>query len=61
MADTPGNQPTRPPPRATPAMVAKRSQALAELRGMGGLKEAIPDPLAWQKELREDVKLPGRD
>lgn len=48
-------------PKATPEMVARRSEALKQLRAMGGLQEAIPDPVAWQKEMREDVKLPGRD
>ena len=61
MADATEGKPKRQLPRATPEMVAKRSEALAQLRGMGGLKEVIPDPVAWQKELREDVKLPGRD
>ena len=50
----------RQPPVATPEMVARRVAALAELRAMGGLKEVIPNPMAWQQEMREDVVLPGR-
>jgi len=26
----------------------------------GNLKKTIPDPVAWQKEIRKDRKLPGR-
>ena len=47
-------------PAATPEMLARRASALASLRGMGGLKDVIPDPAAWQREIREDVVLPGR-
>ncbi len=46
---------------ATPEMVAARKKAYAELRAMGGLRDVIPDPAAWQREIREDVVLPGRD
>jgi hypothetical protein len=28
---------------------------------MGGLKDVIPDPVAWQREIRENVVLPGRE
>jgi len=35
--------------------------ALLELRKLGGLREAIPDPSAWQREQREDRPLPGRE
>jgi hypothetical protein len=42
-------------------MVARRMQAFAELRVMGGLMDVIPDPVACQKEMREDVVLPGRE
>lgn len=48
-------------PKATPEMMATRSEALAKLRATGGLKAVIPDPAAWQKEIREDKKLPGRE
>ncbi len=36
-------------------------QALKELRKLGGLRHVIPDPVAWQKEQRQDRPLPGRD
>jgi hypothetical protein len=42
-------------------MLAKRAAALESLRAMGGLKDVIPDPAAWQREIREDVVLPGHD
>jgi hypothetical protein len=47
--------------RATPEMVARRKAALRELRGLGGLRDVIPDPAAWQRETRQDRPLPGRD
>jgi hypothetical protein len=46
---------------ATPEMIARRKQTLEKLRALGGLTHAIPDPVAWQKELRKDALLPGRD
>ena len=48
-------------PRATPEMVARRKAALQRLRELGGLRDAIPDPVAWQQEIRKDRPLPGRD
>lgn len=35
--------------------------AFKELRKIGGLRDLIPDPIAWQRELRKDRPLPGRD
>ena len=35
--------------------------AMRELRALGGLKEVIPDPVAWQREMRQDRPLPGRE
>lgn len=35
--------------------------ALKELRKLGGLRDVIPDPVAWQRELRKDRPLPGRN
>ena len=46
--------------RATPDEVARRNAALAELRGLGGLRDVIPDPMEWQREMRRDRSLPGR-
>lgn len=48
-------------PRATPDMLRQRKEALATLRALGGLKDVIPDPVAWQREQREDRPLPGRE
>ena len=47
-------------PSATPEMLARRKAAYAGLRALGGLSDAIPDPVAWQREIREDRTLPGR-
>mgnify|MGYP000953309660 CR=1 FL=1 len=33
------------------AKLARRKAAYAELHSLGGLKDAIPDPAAWQREL----------
>ena len=41
--------------------VARRKIALRELRELGGLTDVIPDPAAWQLEMRQDRTLPGRD
>ena len=49
------------PNLATPKMLHQRREALAALRKLGGLQDVIPDPMAWQRELREDRPLPGRD
>ena len=49
------------PRLATPEMLGQRREALAALRALGGLKDVIPDPAAWQREQREDRPLPGRE
>ena len=49
------------PRLATPEMLGRRREALATLRALGGLKDLIPDPAAWQREQREDRPLPGRE
>jgi hypothetical protein len=61
MTDATEGKPKRQIPTATPEMIAKRVEALGELRAIGGLKNVIPDPVAWQKEMREDSTLPGRE
>lgn len=48
-------------PRATPEMMQQRREALQALRELGGLRDAIPDPAAWQREGRRDRPLPDRD
>ncbi|MBN8421867.1 MAG: hypothetical protein J0L73_23320 [Verrucomicrobia bacterium] len=54
------SKPRRMAPTATPEMLAKRAEALEGLRAMGGLKDVIPDPAAWQREAREEVILPDQ-
>jgi len=44
-------------PVATPEMLAKRVAAFEGLRELGGLGGMIPDPLAWQREMREESPL----
>ncbi len=41
-------------PTVSRAMVAQRKAALQKLRGLGGLRQWIADPAAWQRELRQD-------
>jgi hypothetical protein len=38
----------------------RRAEALERLAARGGVA-SIPDPLAWEREMREDRPLPGRD
>ena len=45
---------------ATPEMLEQRREAFATLRALGGLRDVIPDPVAWQREQRKDRPLPGR-
>ena len=45
---------------ATPAMVAQREAALEKIRKLNPYGH-ITDPVAWQREIREDCPLPGRD
>jgi hypothetical protein len=45
---------------AAPAATGTVLDALRELR-TAGLGELIPDPVAWQRELRQDRPLPGRE
>ena len=37
-----------------------RMKAIEDLAALGGIK-SIPDPVAWQREMRKDRPLPGRD
>ncbi len=39
---------------------AKAAAALREIAKRGGVPE-IPDPVAWQREIRKDRPLPGRE
>jgi hypothetical protein len=48
-------------PRAEPDQIARRKTALRELRNLGGLNDVVPDPMEWQREMRHERPLPGRD
>lgn len=53
----------KPEPVSEEARRAQRQlavAALAELAAAGGIS-SIPDPAAWQREIRQDRALPGRD
>jgi len=39
---------------------AGMAAALREIAARGGIR-SIPDPVAWQREIREDRPLPGRE
>ena len=45
---------------ATPEMIEQRMAALERVRKLNPYRD-IADPVAWQREMREDVKLPGRE
>ena len=47
-------------PRATPEMLRKRKEAFERLRQLNPFRD-IEDPVAWQREMRKDRPLPGRD
>lgn len=46
--------------RATPDMVRQRMEALEQLSELNPFR-TIADPVAWQREIRQDRPLPGRD
>lgn len=45
---------------ATPEMIAARMAALEEVRKLNPYRD-LADPVEWQREIREDVVLPGRE
>jgi len=45
---------------ATPEMIARRVTALEKIRKLNPYRD-ITDPVEWQREIREDRPLPGRD
>lgn len=53
-------KPKRQIPTATPEMIAQRMAALEEVRKLNPYRD-ITDPVAWQREVRKDVVLPGRE
>jgi hypothetical protein len=48
-------------PQASSEMLSRRKDAFRRLRESGGLRQIVPDPLSWQKSLREERPLPGRN
>ena len=46
--------------QATPEMLRRRQEAFQKLRQLNPFRD-IPDPVAWQKDIRKDRPLPGRD
>lgn len=53
-------KPKRQIPKATPEMIAQRAAAFEKLRELNPYRD-ITDTVAWQREIREDVVLPGRE
>ena len=48
-------------PKTWPKPDGKRMvAALEQIAALGGVR-SIPDPVAWQQEIREDRPLPGRE
>jgi hypothetical protein len=47
-------------PTATPEMLAKRQAAFEAVRKLNPYRD-ITDPVAWQREIREDVFRQGRE
>jgi hypothetical protein len=47
-------------PTATPEMVQRRMAALARVRALDPYRD-VDDPVAWQREIRKDRPLPGRE
>jgi hypothetical protein len=45
---------------ASDSEIKKRLEALEQLRKLNPFRE-IADPVAWQREIRKDRPLPGRD
>ena len=48
------------PPRRTEADGKKAVAVLRRIAARGTLREAISDPVAWQREIRQDRVLPDR-
>jgi hypothetical protein len=45
---------------ATPEMIARRATALEKVRQHNPYRE-IEEPVGWQRDIRQDRPLPGRD
>lgn len=52
--------PRKQVPGVTPEMIEQRLAAFEKLREMNPYRD-LADPAAWQREIREDVVLPGRE
>ena len=59
-ADEPTAPPRRLLPVATPEAIARREKAFETLRKVNPYRD-IEDPGAWQREIRKDRPLPGRE
>ena len=59
-ADTPATARRHETPEEHAARLADAVSALEELAMAGGIA-SIPDPSAWQRDIREDRPLPGRE
>ena len=53
-------KPRRQKLTATPEMLAQRATALEKVRQLNHYRE-IEDPVEWQRDIRQDHPLPGRD
>lgn len=53
-------KPKRRKRSATPEMLARRATALEKVRELNPYRE-IEDPVGWQRDIRQDRPLPGRD
>lgn len=53
-------KPTRQKLTATPEMIARRVTALEAIRKLNPYRD-MTDPVGWQREIRCDRPLPGRD
>ncbi len=58
--ETMEDKPKRQKLTASPEMIARREAALENVRKLDPYRD-ITDPLASQREMREDRPLPGRD
>jgi hypothetical protein len=54
------DKPRRQKLTATAEMIARRTAALENVRKLNPYRD-ITDPVEWQREMREDSPLPGRD
>ena len=53
-------KPKRQKLTASPEMLAQRATALEKVRQLNPYRE-IEDPVEWQRDIRQDRPLPGRD